>query len=605
MEYCENRTLFDLIRQGLPKDPDAHWRILRQILEALSHIHAQGIIHRDLKPMNIFIDVNQNVKVGDFGLAKNVHNLPSTASKLAGIYKSSEDLTSDIGTTMYVANEVLNGNGSYNEKVDLYSLGIIFFEMIYQLGTSMERYTILRNLRTSSIVFPSDFDSQRLSTEKKIIKMLLDHNPDKRPSAEKLLQSGLVRVQQQDDLMKEALNALVDPSSSWHHQARNILFSQPYSYARDLLFGDYTTKKSFQPSDYLLHYKIVEEVEKVFQRHGAMKFVDNNSLLIPKNPFYDSVYQVYQVLDKAGSVLQLPYDLTLPLARLLGRKSITINKLYRIEYVYRPGEKDEGSGPSQFKEIDFDIVSKPHDPVDYLPFYDAECIKVIEEVISIFPFIKQSNVKLILNHSDLLETVLEFCGIESAQTMIVGRMLADVSFNNNMREVKAILKQELNISNTVLNELVQFDFSLSLENCKSKLHKLFLDSPLLIKVDQSLNYIAKVIRYLDLFGVKLNIEIQPFNGYNSSFYKGGLMFTAIYEDKFKSVICGGGRYDNLIASLARTKSPNSLPNAVGLRLAWDFLFTSTKRYQEMFSSRKESKRSRYNKKDKQKHKWQI
>ncbi|TID29853.1 hypothetical protein CANINC_001546 [Pichia inconspicua] len=109
MEYCENRTLFDLIKSGLTRDPDTYWRILRQILEALDHIHAQGIIHRDLKPMNIFIDENQNVKIGDFGLAKNVHNLASMAN-LSGkldLNKSVEELTSEIGTTLYVANEVL------------------------------------------------------------------------------------------------------------------------------------------------------------------------------------------------------------------------------------------------------------------------------------------------------------------------------------------------------------------------------------------------------------------------------------------------------------------------------------------------------------------
>ncbi|GME94725.1 unnamed protein product [[Candida] boidinii] len=125
MEYCENRTLFDLIKQGLPNEPDNYWRILRQVLEALSHIHAQGIIHRDLKPMNIFIDEHQDVKVGDFGLAKNVHNLPTSINKLTNLSgHSSEDLTSDIGTTLYVANEVLDGSGAYNEKVDLYSLEI-------------------------------------------------------------------------------------------------------------------------------------------------------------------------------------------------------------------------------------------------------------------------------------------------------------------------------------------------------------------------------------------------------------------------------------------------------------------------------------------------
>lgn len=583
MEYCENRTLHDLIRQGLPKDPDNYWRILRQILEALAHIHAQGIIHRDLKPMNIFIDENQNVKIGDFGLAKNVHNLRivNNSPQKLDILKSVEELTSEIGTTLYVADEVLNGNGNYNEKVDLYSLGIIFFEMIYPLDTAMERYTAIRDLRTKSIVFPVDFDKKRLDVETKIIKLLLDHDPSKRPSAEGLLSSGLVRVQQQDDLMKEALNALIDPSSSWNHQARNMLFSQPYSFAKDLLFGD--GSKPSDTMDLLLHEKIVQELEKIFKMHSAINFNDTSGKIFPASPLYDFNYALYKILDKSGSILQLPYDLTLPFARLLGRAKIKSYKIYRIDCVYRSNEKDESAGPLKFKEIDFDIVTNANDPVDYLPFYDAECIKVGSEIVSIFPFLKPSNVKIILNHCGLLEAVLEYCGIESAQVIIVSRLLAEIGFSKTLKEVRNLLKQELNISNTVLNELVQFDFSLGISACTSKLHKLLLDSPLLSRIDTALSYLNKVINYLKQFGVDIKtVEINPFSGYNAQFYKHGIMFAIVHEEKFKSVIGAGGRYGGLITELARNKNANTLPNAVGLRIAWDFLFNSMKRYNEMF-----------------------
>ena len=69
MEFCEKSTLRTAIDSELYKDEDRVWRLFREIAEGLSHIHRRGMIHRDLKPVNIFLDRNDHVKIGDFGLA--------------------------------------------------------------------------------------------------------------------------------------------------------------------------------------------------------------------------------------------------------------------------------------------------------------------------------------------------------------------------------------------------------------------------------------------------------------------------------------------------------------------------------------------------------
>ena len=69
MEFCEKSTLRTAIDAGLYQDIDRVWRLFREIVEGLSHIHQQGMIHRDLKPVNIFLDSRDQVKIGDFGLA--------------------------------------------------------------------------------------------------------------------------------------------------------------------------------------------------------------------------------------------------------------------------------------------------------------------------------------------------------------------------------------------------------------------------------------------------------------------------------------------------------------------------------------------------------
>ena len=152
MEFCDKQTLRNCIDNDLFRDTAKVWRMFREIVEGLVHIHTQGMIHRDLKPVNIFIDSKDHVKIGDFGLATagliNQNNVDEDATNTGDTDHDNiaveEDLTGQIGTAMYVAPELTVGRVStYNQKVDLYSLGVIFFEMCYTpLATGMERIKV-------------------------------------------------------------------------------------------------------------------------------------------------------------------------------------------------------------------------------------------------------------------------------------------------------------------------------------------------------------------------------------------------------------------------------------------------------------------------------
>lgn len=85
MEFCEKSTLRTAIDGGLYKDEERIWRLFREIIEGLVHIHQQGMIHRDLKPVNIFLDSNDHVKIGDFGLATS--NILSSKSQTIDVEK--------------------------------------------------------------------------------------------------------------------------------------------------------------------------------------------------------------------------------------------------------------------------------------------------------------------------------------------------------------------------------------------------------------------------------------------------------------------------------------------------------------------------------------
>lgn len=127
------------------------WRLFREIIEGLEHIHKQNMIHRDLKPMNIFLDSRDQVKIGDFGLA--------TTNYMA--LQNNDPHSGRVGTALYVAPEMMSERPTYNQKVDIYSLGIIFFEMISNFDTGMERIKTITDLRSKDIIIPDNLLSNK------------------------------------------------------------------------------------------------------------------------------------------------------------------------------------------------------------------------------------------------------------------------------------------------------------------------------------------------------------------------------------------------------------------------------------------------------------
>ena len=161
MEFCP-ATLRSLIDKGsLHERTSEIFHLLRQILQGLVYIHKEGVLHRDLKPLNIFLDAEGTIKIGDFGLATSLHETtaslsassPLQASKNEG--SSLEGLTQGVGTALYRAPEYESSSGimaslkrTDGDKADMYSLGIVLFEMMSPpFATGMERVMEISRLR--------------------------------------------------------------------------------------------------------------------------------------------------------------------------------------------------------------------------------------------------------------------------------------------------------------------------------------------------------------------------------------------------------------------------------------------------------------------------
>lgn len=160
--------------------------LLRRILEGVDYIHSRGIMHRDLKPRNIFLHGHDcHVRIGDFGLA--CSNIIMDAQKSANSPSGDSTHTTGVGTLVYAAPEQLKGS-HYDSKSDMYSIGVLAFELFQPFGTEMERARTLEDLREGNI---PDLFCQRWPILTKYIMKLTSPEPSIRPTASQLLQSDL------------------------------------------------------------------------------------------------------------------------------------------------------------------------------------------------------------------------------------------------------------------------------------------------------------------------------------------------------------------------------------------------------------------------------
>ena len=180
MEYADDGDLSTKIKNNIKRhvqfDENTIWNILIQILEGINYLHKSKIIHRDLKSANIFLTKKGIVKIGDL-------NVSIIAKKNLAVTQT--------GTPYYAAPEVWE-NESYNNRCDIWAIGCITYEMaclrVPFRGTSIHQlYLNIKKGKYEEIpkIYSNDL--------KYIIKSILCLDPAKRPSAEDLLNSEIIK----------------------------------------------------------------------------------------------------------------------------------------------------------------------------------------------------------------------------------------------------------------------------------------------------------------------------------------------------------------------------------------------------------------------------
>ncbi|MBI1280320.1 MAG: protein kinase [Anaerolineaceae bacterium] len=199
MAFVAGGSLADLMDKGTIPLPEIE-RILRQVASALDYAHRQGVIHRDIKPDNILLDKEGNVQLADFGIVKIVsgesdNNTNPALTQTGGL----------VGTPAYMAPEQGSGQANITARADLYSLGVVVYEMLtgeppYTADTPMQ--VVIKHI-TEPVPNPRNVNQDLTPAMQNVIQRALAKKPDDRYATVTEFADDFARATRNEELLTQ------------------------------------------------------------------------------------------------------------------------------------------------------------------------------------------------------------------------------------------------------------------------------------------------------------------------------------------------------------------------------------------------------------------
>jgi serine/threonine-protein kinase len=194
MEYVEGESLDKVMARRGRRSREEVVALGQQLCEALQHAHEKGIVHRDLKPSNLMVLEDNTIKLTDFGIAKDPELTALTAANCT------------VGTAAYMSPEQCRGDRNLTFKSDLYSLGVVFYELLtgrkpFMADTPMEMF--MQHLQ-ATCERPSRLVPETPVWLDTLICQLLEKKPEQRPRDAAMVGRALEEVADKVEALQSA-----------------------------------------------------------------------------------------------------------------------------------------------------------------------------------------------------------------------------------------------------------------------------------------------------------------------------------------------------------------------------------------------------------------